>query len=84
VVLSREEKRLRGNGVTGYLDARRKGPARTKRVELDRETLVTLLRELMADINELAKSEASLRRPSDAAYAMSMLTETSRALLTVV
>lgn len=83
VLLSREEKHLRADGVTDYLDARRKGPARTQKVELDRETLGTLLREVLAEINELGKNAASLARPSDAAYAISMLTETSRALLTV-
>jgi hypothetical protein len=82
VLLSSEEKRIRGSGFTDYLDARRKVPARTKGVDLDRETLGTLLREPLADINELAKSAASVRRPSDAAYAMGRLTETSRALLT--
>lgn len=83
VLLSSQEKRLRANGATDYLDARRKGPARTKKIELDRETLSTLLSEPLAGINELTKNATSLPRPSEVAYAISMLTEASRALLTV-
>jgi hypothetical protein len=80
-VLTREEQRRRDNGDAGYLDARRQDRVPRKRVELDREALRTLLGELLAEINQLASRTPSLPQQWDVAYARTMLTEASRALI---
>ena len=52
-------------------------------VELDREALGSLLRELLAEINQLTSPVAPLPRHWEVAHALTELTEASRALLTV-
>jgi hypothetical protein len=81
-VLTREEQRRRDNGNPGYLDPRRKDQPRTQRVELDREALRTLLRDLLTEINQLAARSRVLPRRWEVAHALNQLIESSRALLT--
>jgi len=83
IVLTHEEQRRRFNGDVTYLDARRKDRTPTKKIELDREALDTRLGDLLAEINQLATQEPSLWRQSEVAHALTQLTETSRAVLTV-
>ena len=81
-VLTREEQRRRNNGNPGYLHPRRKDQPRTQRVELDREALLTLLRDLLTEINQLAARSRVLPRRWEVAHALNQLIESSRALLT--
>ena len=82
-VLTQGELRRRAKGATGYLDARRKRRAPMAMVELDREALGSLLREPLAEINQLTSQVAPLPRHWEVAHALTKLTEASRALLTV-
>ena len=82
-VLTREEQRRRARGDAGYLDARRKERAPTAMVELDREALRVLLRDLLAEINQLATQLAPLPRQWEMAHALTKLAQRSRTMLTV-
>jgi hypothetical protein len=81
-VLTRGEQQRRSTGDAGYLDARRKRHAQRAIVELDREALRGLLGDLLAEINQLA-SQMEPPRQWEVAHALTRLTESSRALLTV-
>jgi hypothetical protein len=52
-------------------------------VELDREALGALLRDLLADINQLTTRMVPLPQRWEVAHALTKLTEASRAMLTV-
>jgi len=82
-VLTHEEQRRRAKGAPGYLDPRRKGRAPKAMLDLDREALRALLREPLAEINQVRTQRAPLPRPWEAALALAKLTEASRAMLTV-
>ncbi len=82
VVLTREEKHRRDNGAESYLDARRQERAPRRRVELDRAALRALLGDRLAEINHLVTRRRSPSRQWDVAYALTTLTEASRAMLT--
>lgn len=81
IVLTREEQRRRDDGDPGYLDARRHDRTPREKVELDREGLHTLLGDLLAEINRLAARMPARPQRWDVAYALTTLTEESRALL---
>ena len=52
-------------------------------LDLDREALGALLREPLAEINQVRTQRAHLPRPWEAALALTKLTEASRAMLTL-
>jgi hypothetical protein len=82
-VLTREEQDRRAQGAASYLDAGRKERTSTAMVELDREALHALLRDLLAEINQLTARMVLLPRQWEVAHALTKLTEASRAMLTV-
>jgi hypothetical protein len=81
-VLTREERDRRAQGAASYLDARRKEQAPTAMVELDRDALRALLRDRLAEMNQLTTRMVPLPRQWEVAHALTKLTETSRAMLT--
>ena len=82
VLLTREERRRRSNGDEGYLIARRRDHRPRAPLELDRDALRVRLDALLNAINRLSKRVPNPPRRWEIAYARTILTEASRAMLT--
>ena len=82
VLLTREERRRRSNGDESYLDARRRDHRPTAPLELDRDALGVRLDALLNAINRLSRRVPNPPRRWEIAYARTILTEASRAMLT--
>ena len=82
ILLTHEERRRRSNGDEGYLDARRRDPRPRAPLELDRNALGVRLDALLDGINRLSRRVPNPPRRWEIAYARTILTEASRAMLT--
>ncbi len=82
ILLTHEERRRRSNGDEGYLDARRRDRRPRAPLELDRDALGVRLDALLDGINRLSRRVPNPPRRWEIAYARTMLTEASRAMLT--
>jgi len=80
LVLTREEKRRRNGGELGYLDRRRGRIEKTEYAELDRDSLQSLLHDMVGKLSTLAARMKSA--PSaDASYDLTTVLEASRTRL---
>ncbi|MGB5413332.1 MAG: hypothetical protein WBN01_01700, partial [Polyangiales bacterium] len=82
ILLTREERRRRGDGDAGYLDARRQDHPPRVQVEFDRNALRARLDAPVGAINRLSRRLPHPPRRWEIAYSRTMLIETSRAMLT--
>ncbi len=81
ILLTREERRRRGNGDAAYLDPRRHDHTLRVKVELDRDALSARLGALLYAINRLSRRVPNPPRLWEIAYARTTLTEASRVML---
>lgn len=81
IVLTHEERSRRNDGDAGYLDARRRDRTPRRPLELNREALGAVLGDLIDEINRLAAPIPEVSSRWDVAYALTTLTEASRARL---
>jgi hypothetical protein len=81
ILLTREERHRRNDGDAGYLDARRQDHPPREQVDLDRDALSARLDALLDAINRLSRRVPNPPRRWEIAYARTMLSEASRAML---
>jgi hypothetical protein len=82
ILLTREERRRRGDGDAAYLDPRRRDHPLRVKVELDRDALSARLDALLCAINRLSRRVPNPPRRWEIAHARTTLTEASLVMLT--
>lgn len=81
ILLTREERRRRGDGDAAYLDPRRHDRSLRVKVELDRDALSARLDALLYAINRVSRRVPNPPRRWEIAYARTTLTEAARVML---